>query len=447
MSKNWQREYRSLDIEIDYTEDTLQSIREAFDQYDFEDPKGILQYSGLPVEFIHTKPMRVGLTPLLKMDHLSDHLDVRLYLKSEGQNPSGCFKDRETMMCMLHALKKGLRKTTIFSSGNAAASAAIFAQKNGIHLIACVPGDTYREKINFIISHGADVIILGDEESSFEEGYRIFATADARGLFRDNGYDNWSVTNPFRVQGDKTTAVEIIRQLRDIKGEIFIPDLIIVPTANGSGLVGLWKGILELRRAGVIDSLPAMVSAGVRKASPIAKAVRNNIFHRPVRRDLKDVHLRDSRIGSIILASEGYDSIEAAKAVNASGGHAVEVTSSDIEMAYHLLLEMESDIACREDILPEPASLISIAAIQQLKKAGMVRKNDLVVSVITGSGVKARKKVEELIPDGEEIHQLVDEILERKKENQYPKAKSLGNIIRIPAGLRALRRAFLDNKK
>ncbi|MDZ7846921.1 MAG: pyridoxal-phosphate dependent enzyme [Owenweeksia sp.] len=209
----------------------------------------------------------VGLTPLFALPGLSEHFGHNIYIKSEGHNPSGCFKDRETALCMLNARRLGYKRAVIFSSGNAAASAAIAIQHTDFHLITLVSGDTYEDKIDYIRDHGSDVIVIGDDRINFETGYRLFAKLNAAGEFEQEQYDNWSVINPYRVQGDKTTAIEIHRQLLEL-AQSPVPDYVIVPTANGSCLAGVWEGFKEMCRLGVIERLPRMVSAGYPQCQP-----------------------------------------------------------------------------------------------------------------------------------------------------------------------------------
>lgn len=448
LGENWQSEYRTFEVNPGLPRSQWQQrIRKTFEAYRFDHPRGILQYEGLPYSYFSDGVLKVGLTPLYQLKNISYKLNTEVYIKSEGHNPSGCFKDRETLMCLLHTRHNGLDKSVIYSSGNAAASASIFAQKNDMHLMTFVSGDTYTEKINFITAHGSDVVVIGDESTNFETGYRLFAKINGTGFYGHCGYDNWSVGNPYRVQGDKTTAVEIMKQLEGQNGKPTVPDYVVVPSANGSCLAGLWKGFKELYDAGIIPSLPKMVSAGIKNASPVAKAVAENQLERPSVCDLSLVDEEDAKIGSIILAEEGYDSMEAARAVIESGGQAIVVTKRDIEETLQLLLEEEADLAQDQNIMPEPASLISLAAIYHLKKEVLLQPWNRVVSIITGNGLKSQKKIKELMPDADEAWEMVEGIMERKKENQYPEAQKAGRVLRVEPSIEAVSHAFNELKK
>lgn len=447
-TEEWQNEYRAFELKLNTGGGLGQQIVKSFEDFDFQAPEGIIQYQGLPHRHnFQPGDISVGLTPMFHLSHLSTEFGTGVFMKSEGHNPSGCFKDRETLMCLMNTRRHGLSRAVIYSSGNAAASAAIFAQKNNMHLVTFVSGDTYAEKIDFIRAHGSDVIVIGDERTTFEEGYRLFAKINATELFAHCGYDNWSVVNPYRVEGDKTTAVEIVKQLGSETGEPVVPDFVIVPTANGTCMAGIWKGFKELKELGIIDLLPRMVSAGIKNANPVCKAVRERELDKPSRCDLTKLDPEDANIGSIILAEEGYDTIEAARAVMESAGMAVEVTRADIEHYYQLFLERETELAEDENILPEPASIISIAAIEKIRERLDIHSKQRLVSVVTGSGLKARKKIMEMLPEDEETVEMVETILDNKKKNQYPDARKQGRRISVATKVEEVTHAFNELKK
>ncbi|MCB9266364.1 MAG: pyridoxal-phosphate dependent enzyme [Lewinellaceae bacterium] len=440
----WQKEYRTLGIEFELDEADERRGRQSFLDYDFDSSQGILQYALLPFAAQGPgAPETAGLTPLYHLRHLSACYGSEVYIKNEGDNPSGCFKDRETLLCLLNARRKKAEHAVIYSSGNAAASAALFARNSRLHLLTFVAGDTYEEKIEYIRNHGSDVIVIGEENTNFEEGYRLFSSLNSKGIYTRNGYDNWSVRNPYRVQGDKTTALEVVKQLSGNGPYWMAPDYVIVPTANGSCLAGMWKGFEELYELGLAENLPAMVSVGIENANPVFKAVQENETTRPVKGNIEKLEESDARIGSIIVAEEGYDSIQAAKAVLQSGGTAIEVKRHHIRKAMVDFLMKEREKALEHAILPEPASYTALAAIGLLRKEGTLAPKDKVVAVITGHGLKAREVVEEMIGERPELQEVAGRIMEQKKEDMGPKAAIKGKRIQVEASYDALAEAFL----
>lgn len=443
-SEMWTNRYRSIDIEIDarrYKAETASS----FLNYNFHDKAGMLQYNLLP-HLSQKSNKTVGLTPL---HYLSDFSfgNNHLFLKDEGQNPSGCFKDRESIMCLLHPKAEELNNVLIYSSGNAAASAAVMLKDLPCRLLTFVPGDTYPEKIEYIRDHGSDVIVIGGENTGFEEGYRLFADMNAAHVFADNGFDNWSVNNPYRVQGDKTIAIEIVKQLSPQTETTVVPDYVIVPTANGSCLTGIWKGFKELYETGIIEKLPKMVSAGIKNASPVYKAVQQHKTHQPVRCDLSKTDDDDAKVGSIILAEEGYDSIQAADAVIKSDGLAVELHASDIRQSLIKFLKKENELALKHSILPEPASMTSLAALIKMKNELDSSKENIIVSVCTGHGLKARQKIDTLLKQQPDLKKTVEQIIARRDENMISPRTNAGTKLLAEDDLASVLEAFLELKK
>lgn len=438
--EKWFYEYRILDLKAVYAQNYRQKIIQSFKRYSFDHKTGIIQYKGLPFRRWYPEQLQpVGMTPLYHLKKLSKSCNSNIYIKNEGENPSGCFKDRETLLALLNTMRRGLRHAVIYSSGNAAASAAIFAEQLNLQLITFVAGDTYPEKTKFIRAHGSDVVVVGDESTNFEEGFRLFAEINAKEIFAKNGFDNWSVRNPYRVQGDKTTAVEIVKQLASSVFPVAeVPDWVIIPTGNGSELAGIWKGFKELKALGIISKLPKMVSAGMANASPVYQAVVKNQTARPERCNLDKVAHEDLSIGSTILAEEGYDSMEAAKAVLNSGGMAIEVTTADVKNTLKDFLEIEGDLALQNAILPEPASLVSISAIQDIP----LKPSDTAVCLITGHGMKAKEIIDQLLLDHPQLQNLVGQIIQKKKTSITHASHKTGRQKNVNANVEAVVKAF-----
>ncbi len=437
----WAKEYRTLEVSLSLTALERKSIIRSALNYQFDHPLGMLQYGGLPYRKLASPVLEaVGMTGFHALRHFGEAAPGTIYVKNEGDNPSGCFKDRETLMCLLHMRAHNGQKAVIYSSGNAAASAALFARQAGFSLVTFVAGDTYHEKIEYIQKQGSDVIVMGDESTNFEEGYRTFAKLNARGLFARKGYDNWSVRNPFRVHGDKTTALEILLQLG--RQQLEVPDYVIVPTANGCNLAGIWKGFKELNDLGLIDRLPRMVAAGIRHANPVAKAVSRGQVNVPQQCDLSPLDEDDHIIGSTIIAEEGYDSMQAARAVLESGGFAVGITRQEVAKSLVHFLEKESDLALRESILPEPASLIALTAARKVQERNSSQKDHRIVSIITGHGLKAKSPLDELLKNRPDLRKRTEQLIQQKKQTTRHRSTGKGHCFHVTAEVRTIRPLF-----
>jgi len=446
-SESWRKEYRSLDLEFKLDQQDARRARRSFRRYHFKSALGMLQYTLLPFVPRTLKKLKqtAGLTPLYRMDNLSEYYGSHIYIKNEGDNPSGCFKDRETMLCLINSKRKKSKRAVIYSSGNAAASASLFAQRAGMQMLTFVAGDTYEEKIEYIQNRGSDVIVIGDKHTNFEEGYRLFASLGQEGLFEQQQFDNWSIRNPYRVQGDKTTAIEIVKQISGNQEPWISPDYVIVPTANGSCLAGIWKGFTELYELGLIDKLPSMVSVGIQFANPVFKAVLKKEVRRPMKGDIDKLEERDAQVGSTIVAEEGYDSVQAARAVLESNGYAVVVRRRHIRRAMATFLEMERQKAVEHAILPEPASFTALAAIRRLNKRGILQPEDKVVSIITGHGMKGADAIYDLAAGRKELLRTAREIISRRK-NRMKNSPNItkGRCLRVEASHDAIAKAFLE---
>lgn len=437
----WAKEYRTLEVRLSPTPSERNRIIQSALNYQFDHPRGMLQYGGLPFHQLAPPALEaVGMTGFYPLQHFGKTAPGTIYVKNEGDNPSGCFKDRETLMCLLHMRARDGQKAVIYSSGNAAASAALFARQSGFSLVTFVAGDTYDEKIEYIQKQGSDVIVMGDASTNFEEGYRTFAKLNARGLFARKGYDNWSVRNPFRVQGDKTTALEILLQLGRRKLEV--PDYVIVPTANGCNLAGIWKGFRELNNLGLIDRLPRMVAAGIRYANPVAKAVSRGQVDVPQQCDLTELDQDDHIIGSTIIAEEGYDSMQAAKAVLESDGFAAGITRQEVANTLVNFLEKERTLALRKSILPEPASLIALTAARKVQERKTSQEDHRIVSIITGHGLKAKSALYELLKKRPDLQKLTEQLIHQKKRTPHLQPSGKGHCFRVTADVRTIRPLF-----
>ncbi len=441
----WTKEYRILDVKCQLLEKERKAAVAAFKDFDLDHQKGILQYFFTPhSEFTDCVKLKVGLTSFFELPQLGAAFDARVFIKNEGDNPSGCFKDRETLMAALHSLAEGKRQIVIYSSGNAAASAALFADRLGLKLITCVAGDTYPEKIDYIQQRGAAVIRIGTKKTSFEEGYRLFAQLNEECFFVGKGFDNWSVRNPYRVIGDKTTAIEIVKQFRSQTGHMTgVPDYVVVSTGNGSCLAGIWRGFKELLNLGVIDRTPRMVSAAIKNASPVFKAYQKKLTGRPAVCTLEGVPEEDKEIGSIILAEEGYDSMEATKALFESGGLAVEVRKSGMRRALIDLLEKDQRTAIERRLLPEPASLVTLAAIKKMRQSNILHKSSTAVALISGHGAKARQLLMKMLRLRPRLQKVMQNIIdEYELDSNFPVASKKGQLVTVGLDLKKLRDAF-----
>jgi threonine synthase len=317
--------------------------------------KGLLEQYGeyLPVtDGTPILSLNEGNTPLIELKTLSDEWGIELFAKVEGANPTGSFKDRGMVLAVAKAIEGGSSTVICASTGNTSASAAAYAARAGIKCIVVIPeGKIAQGKLAQAVMYGAEIISI---EGNFDEALEI-----VRELSKTESMSLVNSVNPYRLEGQKTAAFEVIEGL----GEA--PDVLAIPVGNAGNISAYWKGFKEfhLRKK---STLPRMFGF---EASGAAAIVHNRVFPKP------ETIATAIRIGN--PASWDY----AVDALKESNGHIDEVTDEEILDAYRLL-------AKKEGIFAEPASCASIAGVKKSLEEGVLEKGSKVVAVLTGNGLK-----------------------------------------------------------
>jgi threonine synthase len=333
-----------------------------------------------------------GGTPLIASPTLGDMLQLdHLFLKDETRNPSGAFKDRPMAVGVSKAVEFGFSSVMTASSGNAAASLAVYAARAHLRCIVFVPERTPIGKVAQAVICGAKVIkVKGDYSNS----YRM-----AMNLAAEHSMMNLTTTfiNPYTVEGDKTTAYEIYSQMGEIA-----PDWILIPTGAGPLLYGIYKGFREIHRLGLIAKVPRLVAVQAAGCSPIVSAFRS-------RQNVKSWEVVKTTASAIADPLRGYekDGDLLLSAVYSSQGSAVAVEDEEILHAVRAL-------GTREGVFAEPAGAASVAAVKKLVAAGAIGRNEKVVCLITGHGLKdpsaaiSEVQVKTIEPDLNEALKMLD---------------------------------------
>ena len=313
-----------------------------------------------------------GGTGLHRCRRLGHNLGLgKLYIKNEGENPTGSFKDRGMTVAISKAKELGKKKVLCASTGNTAASLAAYSARAGMECIVLVPkGRVAGGKMLQVIMHGAKIIwVKGDFDQAFKMALEL---ADRRKeLYLMNSL------NPFRLEGQKTIAFEISDQL-DSKN----PDTVILPVGNGGNISAAWKGFTEFQQLSVTKESPRMIGIQAEKASPIVRAVK--------RRENKIRPVHDPlTIATAIRIGSPVNWPKVLKAIDESKGTAETVTDTQI-------LQAQRELATLEGIFVEPASAASIAGLKKLREKGTIDKSETVVCVTTGHGLKDPSVLERL---------------------------------------------------
>jgi threonine synthase len=287
----------------------------------------------------------------------------RLYVKNEGENPTGSFKDRGMTVALSKARELKKRKVVCASTGNTAASLAAYSARAGLRCIVIVPeGKVAAGKMLQVMIHGARIFrVSGD----FDEAMRAVVTLTER----RKGFYLMNSLNPFRLEGQKTLAYEVCDQL---DGEV--PDTLVLPVGNGGNISAIWKGFGEFQTLGITEVRPRMIGVQAERAAPIAKAVKR-------KQDRIEPVTNPQTIASAIRIGSPVNWTKVLSAINESRGTAETVSDKAI-------LEAQRDLASKEGIFVEPASAASIAGLRKSRESGRIDRSDLVVCVTTGHGLK-----------------------------------------------------------
>lgn len=295
-----------------------------------------------------------GNTPLIKAEKIVKELGgIELYFKYDGLNPTGSFKDRGMVMAVAKALEDGSKAIMCASTGNTSASAAAYAARSGIQCIVVIPdGNIALGKLAQALMYGAKVIAI---KGNFDEALK--AVVDIT-----NKYPITLVNsiNPFRLQGQKTSAFEIC----DTLGKA--PDYLAIPVGNAGNISAYWMGFKEYKENGKVSNLPKMIGF---EAEGSAAIVQNRVIENP------------QTLATAIKIGNPASWKLAVNAANESNGFIDSVTDDEILEAYKMLTR-------EEGIFAEPASAASLAGVIKTYKAGKLKKGDVVVSVLTGNGLK-----------------------------------------------------------
>lgn len=296
-----------------------------------------------------------GNTPLIKADNLAKKigLDAEIYLKFDGANPTGSFKDRGMTMAVSKAAETGANAIICASTGNTSAAAAAYGAKAGMKTFVLIPdGYIALGKLSQAMMYGAEVIAIS---GNFDEALEVVREVS----------DKYPVTlvnsvNPYRIEGQKTGAFEICDALEDA------PDYQFIPVGNAGNITAYWKGYSEYFELKKISKLPKMMGF---EATGSAAIVRGERILNP------ETIATAIRIGN----PASWKQAEAAR--DESKGCINCVTDEEIIEAYKL-------IASCEGILAEPASAASVAGLIKANKLNLVEKGKKIVCILTGNGLK-----------------------------------------------------------
>lgn len=293
-----------------------------------------------------------GNTPLIKLDKLSEEWGVNLFVKTEGANPTGSFKDRGMVLAVAKAKEDGSDTVICASTGNTSAAAAAYATRAGMKCIVVIPeGKIALGKLAQAVMYGAEIVSI---EGNFDQALTM-----VRKISETEPVALVNSVNPYRLEGQKTGAFEVCDQLGAA------PDILAIPVGNAGNISAYWKGFKEYNEKKGYE-LPKMFGF---EAEGAAAIVHNRVFENP------------ETIATAIRIGNPASWTLAVNAAKESNGVIDEVSDDEIVAAYRKL-------AATEGIFAEPGSCASIAGVYKKIQQGEIPAGSTIVAILTGNGLK-----------------------------------------------------------
>ncbi len=303
-----------------------------------------------------------GGTPVVPAPALARELSLSaLFVKDDGRNPTGSFKDRASAVGVARARWLGRREVTCSSTGNAASSLAGFAAEAGMKAYIFVPVSAPEAKVAQLLVYGAKVLLV---EGAYEDAFHTCQESVAA----FGWYNRNCAINPYLVEGKKTCGLEIAEQMRDR-----MPDVVTVALGDGCTTAGIWKGLTEMKRYGMVDRLPRILAVQAEGAAPIARTFE--------RGDERIEPIAARTVADSINVGAPRNGVKALRAVRASGGAIV--TASD-----EAILSWIPRLARATGVFAEPTGVAALAGLEVAIARGLVARGESVLHVATGNGLK-----------------------------------------------------------
>jgi len=336
-------------------------------------------------------PLPVGDTPLLEAPRLRDQLGMpNLFVKDDTRNPSGSTKDRASLLVVAKAVEYGCNTVATASTGNAASALTAVAASAGVRAIVFVPAAAPPAKLAQMQSYGGVVVPV---DGTYDQAFELCA----RACEEFGWYNRSTALNPFTIEGKKTAALEIAAAL-----ESEAPDAILVPTGDGVILAGLAKGFRDLEQGGLIECRPRLIAVQPEGSSAIVQALRSGADHAVA------VPGASSAADSLTVEMP-RNAIGCLAEIRASGGGGVTVSDE-------AMLAAISRLATTTGVFAEPAGAAALAGLEAALEDGLVNRDERIVLMITGNGLKDVDAAAKALPELEPVEASLEAVAERIRE-------------------------------
>ena len=349
-----------LEVIYDYDE-----IKKHFSKETLKNNKDYSMWRYLPLLPVDDPskigPLKVGWTPLYEAKRIREDLGIpNLWIKDDGRNPTASLKDRASAIAVVKAQELGKKIVTCASTGNAASSLAGASASVGLKNYIFVPRTAPKAKIAQLLVFGATVLAV---KGSYDEAFDLSIKATKK----FGWYNRNTAFNPYMVEGKKTVALEIIEQMN-----FEVPDYVFVSVGDGCIISGVAKGYKDMLSLGFIDKMPKLVAVQAEGCKPIVDAVNGDGTVKFVKPDT---------IADSIAVGIPRNRVMAVRDVKESGGFGIAVSDEEILSAIKYL-------GSTQGIFAEPAGATGFAGMLKALKEGKISKNDKIVVIVTGNGLK-----------------------------------------------------------
>lgn len=308
-------------------------------------------------------PIPVGGTPLLTVPGLRRALAMpRLWVKDDTRNPSGSTKDRASFLVVAKAREYGCKTVATASTGNAATALAAVAAAGEIRAVVFVPASAPEAKLVQMLSYGAVVLPV---DGTYDDAFELCRAA----CEKFGWYNRNTALNPFTIEGKKTAALEIAAALAPER-----PDAVLVPTGDGVILAGVAKGFADLVRGGLVEGVPRLIAVQPAGSPAIVNALRAGA-------DTVDPAPNAASVADSLTVQVPRNALQCLRCIRASGGGGVTVSDEAI-------LNAVVELARLSGVFAEPAGAAALAGLQAALHERLVNREERVVLLVTGTGLK-----------------------------------------------------------
>jgi len=372
---------QSLDVHFD-----MQKLAETVNIYTLKNtPISAMKYLNFYPLNDRSKiiSLNEGATPLVQSEELGKKYGIKnLYIKNEGANPTGVFKDRGTLVEVSKALELNAKGIVVASTGNMAASVSAYSAKAGLPCYVLVPDGTPSGKLSQSLTHGGKVLKI---RGTYADCVKLSGEmAKKYNLLLAGDY-------AFRGEGQKSIAFEIIEQLN-----WNVPDVVIAPVGCGTNLYGIAKGFAEWKALGLIDKMPRIIGAQPSGADTMTTAFYEG-------KDRSSLVPRPTSLCSAVNIGAPLDDMKLMKIVRESKGDFVLTNDNEVLLA-------QQDMSQLASVFTEPSGAIPVASLESLLKDGKISEDEVVVCVATGTGLKDPHSATLLFPNLPAIDAEMSEI-------------------------------------